>query len=158
MVTSFDSTSPLRQAFKDERDNYYTLDRTYSAIRIPQVAANPKLTRRIRAGEVDQAEARRLERACLDEMAAFDKGSSTVNEVLAPLQEYEGLYDGKRTRIERYREVLEASPWKECPCDVCQYLRYHVILFRGAERNRRRGFHNVYVFHQRLTSTIEEMR
>src|SRR5262249_9643703 len=25
-VTSFDSTSPFRQAFKDDRDNYYTLD------------------------------------------------------------------------------------------------------------------------------------
>ena len=38
-VASFDSTSPLRQAFKDDRDNYYTLDRTYTAIRIPQVEA-----------------------------------------------------------------------------------------------------------------------
>jgi hypothetical protein len=25
-----------------------------------------------------------------------------------------------------------------------------VILFRGAERNRRRGFHNVAIFYQRL--------
>ena len=157
-VISFDSTSPLRQAFKDERDNYYTLDRAYSAIRVPQVDANPKLARRIRAGEVDQVEARRLERECLDGLAAFDEGSATVDDVLAPLQEYESLHDGKRTWIERYREVLEASPWKECTCDICQDLRYHVILFRGAERNRRRGFHNVYVFNQRLMRTIEEMR
>jgi hypothetical protein len=157
-VTSMDSTSPLRQAFKDERDNYYTMDRTYSAIRVPQVDANPKLARRIRAGEVDQAEAQRLQRACLDAMAAFDKGSATVNETLAPLREYEDLYDGKRTRMDRYREVLEASPWKQCPCDICQSLQHHVILFRGAERNRRRGFHNVYVFHQRLMRTLEEIR
>jgi hypothetical protein len=33
---SFDSTSPLRQAFKDDKDNYYTMDRTYTAIRVPQ--------------------------------------------------------------------------------------------------------------------------
>ncbi len=157
-VVSLDSTSPLRQAFKDERHNYYTLDRTYSAIRIPQVDANPKLVRRIRAGEVDQAEARRLERACLDGMAAFEDGSAKAREVLDLLREYEALYDGKRTRIDRYREVLEASPWKRCPCDICRKLRYHVILFRGAERNRRRGFHNVYMFHQRLTQTIEEMQ
>ncbi len=156
-VTSLDSTSPLRQAFKDERHNYYTLDGTYSAIRVPQVDANPKLVRQIRAGEVDQAEAQRLERACLDGMAAFDQGSMRIDDVLALLREYERLYDGKRTRTERYREVLEASPWKKCPCDICQDLRYHVILFRGAERNRRRGFHNVYMFHQRLTRMIEEM-
>ena len=28
-VTSFDSTSPFRQAFKDEKDNYYTLDGSF---------------------------------------------------------------------------------------------------------------------------------
>lgn len=156
-VISFDSTSPLRQAFKDERDNYYTMDRTYSAIRIPQVDANPKLMRRIRAGEVDQAEARRLERACLVAMAAFDSGDTTIDEALAPLAEYEAIYDGRRSRIDRYREVLDAAPWKECDCEICRQLGYHVILFRGAERNRRRGFHNLYVLHQRLRDKIEEM-
>ena len=134
------------------------MDRTYSAIRIPQIDANPKLKRRIRAGEVDQDAARRLERICLDTMAAFDKGTANVDDVLAPLKEYEEIYDGKRTRIDRYREALNAAPWKECACDICRKLGHHVILFRGAERNRRRGFHNVYVFHQRLLSTIKEMR
>jgi queuine/archaeosine tRNA-ribosyltransferase len=158
-VASFDSTSPLRQAFKDERDNYYTIDRTYSAIRIPQVDANPKLLRRIRAGEADQAEAHRLERACLDAMKAFDEGTVEVEDVLAPLREYEKIYDGgRRSRIDRYREVLEAAPWKECGCDICRKLGHHVILFRGAERNRRRGFHNIYVFHKQLMNTIKGMR
>ena len=41
-------------------------------------------------------------------------------------------------------------PWLRCPCDICRKLDYHVILFRGAERNRRRGFHNVWVFYRRL--------
>lgn len=157
-VASFDSTSPLRQAFKDERDNYYTMDRKYSAIRVPQVDANPKLVRRIRAGEVDQAEARRLERECLNAMAAFDAGAAKVGDVLALLEEYEAVYDGRRSRIDRYREVLEAAPWKKCDCEICRKLGHHVILFRGAERNRRRGFHNIYVFHQRLMNTLEEAR
>ena len=52
-VTSFDSTSPFRQAFKDDRDNFHGHDRTWIALRIPQVDANPKLQRRIRAGEID---------------------------------------------------------------------------------------------------------
>lgn len=157
-VASLDSTSPLRQAFKDERDNYYTMDRTYSAIRIPQVDANPKLKRRIRAGEVDQAEARRLERACLQATAAYDAGTAELGDVLALLEEYEAIFDGRRSRIDRYQEVLEAAPWKDCACNICRELGHHVILFRGAERNRRRGFHNVYIFHQRLTNAIEELR
>ena len=42
-VTSFDSTSAFRQAFKDDKDNYHMLDRTYTAVRVPQVDGNPKL-------------------------------------------------------------------------------------------------------------------
>src|SRR5207247_10071771 len=64
-VTSFDSTSPLRQAFKDDKDNYYTPRRAYTAVRVPQVEGNAKLQRRIVAGDVKQQEARRLEKACM---------------------------------------------------------------------------------------------
>jgi hypothetical protein len=31
-------------------------------------------------------------------------------------------------------------------------------LFRGAERNRRRGFHNIFVFHKRLHRELGEER
>jgi queuine/archaeosine tRNA-ribosyltransferase len=48
-VTSFDSTSPFRQAFKDDRDNFYALERAYSALRVPQVEGNTRLEARIRA-------------------------------------------------------------------------------------------------------------
>ena len=41
-VTSFDSTSPLRQAFKDDKDNYYTRERNFTAIRVPQARRQPK--------------------------------------------------------------------------------------------------------------------
>src|SRR5437762_9062097 len=39
--------------------------------------------------------------------------------------------------------------WKSCDCDICKRIGIHVILFRGAERNRRRGFHNIFVFYKR---------
>ena len=47
-ATSFDSTSPFRKAFKDDRDNYYTARRTYTAIRVPQVDKNNKMKNKIR--------------------------------------------------------------------------------------------------------------
>ena len=65
-VESFDSTSPLRQAFKDSKDNYYCLDekskkfRTFTAIRIPQVDGNRKMRMLIRSGELSQDVAKDL--------------------------------------------------------------------------------------------------
>ena len=55
-MTSFDSTSAFRQAFKDDKDNYHTADRTYTALRVPQVDGNPKLKARIQAGRVSPGE------------------------------------------------------------------------------------------------------
>jgi hypothetical protein len=162
-VESFDSTSPLRQAFKDEDDNYYTMDRTYSAIRIPQVQANPKLEKSIRAGRTSQNEARTLEKACLAVMARFDAGRASIDETLETLAKYDLLFeaaqgkgDRSRKHLAKYREVLEAKPWKACRCDVCRALGHHVILFRGAERNRRRGLHNVWTFYRRLQKQLVE--
>jgi hypothetical protein len=149
-VVSFDSTSPLRQAFKDDRDNYYTLDRTYTAIRIPQVEGNPKLQRRIRAGQISHDAARRLEQECLATFKTFDSGATSIEHLLEVLHRYEALYDPGADRSAVYRDTLEAEAWKNCPCEVCRALGYHVILFRGAERNRRRGFHNLWVFYRRL--------
>ena len=36
------------------------------------------------------------------------------------------------------------------PVRHLQKAGINVILFRGSERNKRRGFHNLYVFRQRL--------
>ncbi len=151
-VASFDSTSALRQAFKDEKDNYYTADRTYTAIRIPQVEGNPGLQRLISSGRVSQEAARRLEKACLEAMRLFDEGKRSVEDVLAVLLEYERFYDpdAKKDHADVYKETLQDRPWQKCSCEVCKDLRHHVILFRGAERNRRRGFHNIWTFYQKL--------
>ncbi|WP_028062152.1 tRNA-guanine transglycosylase DpdA [Solirubrobacter soli] len=149
-VTSFDSTSPFRQAFKDDRDNYHADERTFLALRVPQAEGNVKLQRRIRAGEVDGALARRLERRALDTLRSFDAGRATVDDAVEVLRDYERLHDGKRDRSHAYREVLESAPWKSCECAVCRSESIEVIIFRGTERNKRRGFHNLTVFARRL--------
>ena len=149
-VGSFDSTSPLRQAFKEDKDNYYAPTRTYPAIRVPQVEGNPSLKKKIIAGEVNQEEAIRLERACMQALQNFDRRKGTRNSVVDVLKEYQDLYGSSRDYTEAYREILTDKPWQECPCDICQRLGIHVILFRGAERNRRRGFHNVFVTYKQL--------
>jgi len=155
-VVSFDSTSALRKAFKDDKDNYYTLHGTYSAIRVPQVDANPELLRRIVAGQVSQELARELEQQCLAVLGKFDRREASLEDTVGVLRSYELVFNGSVDRSEVYRRVLEDRPWSECPCEVCRRLGIHVMIFRGAERNRRRGFHNLYVFNQQLQGHLEQ--
>ena len=157
-VASFDSTSPLRQAFKDDKDNYYTMDDAYTAIRIPQIDANPSLAKKIVAGQVKQEEARRLEKACLRVMEEFDAGRASVSQAVRLLREYEQLYDPKKDHTQAYEKTLGDRPWRSCHCDICKQLGHHVVLFRGAERNRRRGLHNVWVFYRRLQEQVGPRR
>jgi len=149
-VASFDSTSPLRQAFKDAKDNYYTMDRAFTAIRIPQVEGNPGLQKLISSGRVKQDHARRLERAALVAMKEFDRGTASLDSTLDALQAYEDVYASGKSHRNEYAATLEARPWRDCGCDVCRTIGHHVILFRGAERNRRRGLHNTWTFYRRL--------
>jgi hypothetical protein len=154
-VVSFDTTSPLRQAFKDADDNYYMPDRTYTAIRVPQVDANPKLQRLIMAGKVQQSRARALEQKCLATLRDFEQRRASVDETVAVLRAYEALHSPEQDHTEPYREVLTDRPWEQCGCDICKHLGIHVMLFRGAERNRRRGFHNLLIFYRRLQREIQ---
>ena len=151
-VASFDSTSALRQAFKDDRDNYYADDYRYTAIRIPQVEGNTALQQKISSGRVTQERARKLEQQCLEAMRLFEKGRRTVAQVVEVLLEYERLYDpeSRKNHAAAYEKTLSDAPWRHCACEVCRDLKHHVILFRGAERNRRRGFHNVWTFYRQL--------
>ena len=54
-----------------------------------------------------------------------------------------------------YREVLERRPWEDCNCQICREIGIEVIIFRGNNRNRRRGFHNTYVFNKLFRNAIQ---
>jgi hypothetical protein len=149
-VVSFDSTSPLRKAFKDDKNNYYTPNGNYTALRVPQIDANPELLRKITAGAVKQEIARDLEQRCLQMLTKFDRGQASIAEAVKALCDYEHVFNGQTDHADVYRRVLGDKPWKNCCCEICQRLGIHVMIFRGAERNRRRGFHNIYVFKQQL--------
>ncbi|MEV5412986.1 tRNA-guanine transglycosylase DpdA [Thermopolyspora sp. NPDC052614] len=147
-VTSFDSTSPFRQSFMDDRNNYHTESASYTAIRVPQVDGNPALKRRILAGTVSQAKAKSAERECMKRLRAYDAGAETVDRVIEILEEYEQLAEPekKKSKISDYKVTLEAKPWKSCKCTICSTHGIEIVIFRGSERNKRRGFHNLSVF------------
>jgi hypothetical protein len=154
-VASFDSTSPLRQAFLDSRANYYhgeTSDGAYAAVRVPQLDGNLRLKRRIQQGAVELDAARALESACLDGIRAWDRSPETVNldRVLDDLDRYIGLIDEKGAWRAKNERMLRERPWTKCVCRICTESGIEIALFRGANRNRRRGFHNLVVAYHRL--------
>lgn len=149
-AASFDSTSPLRQAFKDDRDNYYGLRRKYTAVPVPQVEGNSALRKKIQAGQVSQDVARRLERRCLELLEQYDRECVRCELVLEALAEYEAVHSPGADFTALCRDTLVDRPWADCDCEICRRLGIHVVLFRGAERNRRRGLHNVWVFYRRM--------
>jgi hypothetical protein len=148
-VTSFDSTSPFRQAFKDDRDNYYAPNRKYLAIRVMQIDSNNRLKQRVLAGQLDQNEGRRLEHACLAALAAYDRDECPVETPLEALAAYDAFL-GEPDRQAEYWKTLHDRPWRSCACGICAEVGIQVVIFRGTERNKRRGFHNLFVFNELL--------
>ena len=154
-VTSFDSTSPFRQAFKDDRDNYYDGRSRVVALRVPRSRATRSSSGASGRARSTARRRRRLEQHALRTLAAFDRGDASVDAAAAALREYEMLHDETRDRSRQYREVLEAAPWKRCDCEVCRDAGIQVIIFRGTERNKRRGFHNLHVFARRFAGELQ---
>lgn len=172
-ITSFDSTSPLIRAFKDEKANYYSQGsggrlEYYSAIRIPQATENFRLVQGIKRGQFTAEDLLRRERRALDELRAYDRGASSVGATLDAVMDYhQFLLRGDGTGAEaqdkalrktemQVQRTLECQPWKHCDCSVCCSIGVEVIIFRSSNRNKRRGFHNLAVYHRHLRKTLGE--
>jgi len=161
-VTSFDSTSPFRQAFMDDTDNYHWPGgEHYTAVRVPPIDGNARLKARIRSGQVDQDQARIGERNALQALRSYDAGEVPLGEVLDSLRRYHvvvGEADRRtgvvRDRTEEYARTLDDRPWDCCTCGICERVGIEAVVFRGSERNKRRGFHNLAVFAMDLRQRI----
>jgi len=158
-VTSFDSASYLRRAWMSATHNYFTEEgERYAALRISPVhPARPRVKKIIADGLATFEELQRLEKDALKAVRAYDKRQLGLEETLDVLLEIDriGEYDYDQ-HLPLYRRVLEDQPWKKCGCEVCRELGVEVIIFRGNDRNRRRGFHNTYVFYKRFRDFIND--
>lgn len=153
-VASLDSTSPLRRAWMDQRHNYFDRNgKSFAAIRVPP-STSVRIRSRLGSGEIHGETARVAEARALAAMAAFDAGLASVDTTLAALLNYQAIHTPVGDRAADYRRTLEAAPWKHCGCSICTDLGHHVVLLRGAERNRRRGFHNVGQFNAGLMAEL----
>jgi len=173
-VTSFDSASPLRKAWLDPATNYYTLSgKTYTAIRIPMVSPDKlksnrgRVKKALEANVTDIDTLKTLEQKALVAMRKYHDDQISLDETIEAVLDFEKVLQlGDQTSqqqkekllqrtTENYRNVLEARPWQDCNCKICQKIGVEVIIFRGNDRNRRRGFHNTYIFYKRFKDIIK---
>jgi len=166
-VTSFDTTSPLVRAFKDAKKNYWMRDASgdlsyYTAIRIPQATENNRLKTKALEGSVNQEEIRILEGAALGAVRDMAGGRGGVEEALDAVMRYWAVLNwyeedcptraaaaASRQRAV-YARTLGDRPWEDCGCRVCREGGVETLIFRNSNRNKRRGMHNLHVFHRHL--------
>jgi len=168
-INSFDTTSPLLRAFKDNKCNYYLPDergqlRYYTAIRIPQALENNHLNRLVKAGLWNQEHIQQLEVQALGLIRAYDRGEASLDDALGAILSYSepilgrngtGASPKKLADLEAlYRRTLDHRPWRQCPCRICQTLGVEVVIFRSSNRNKRRGMHNIDVFSRHLRRAL----
>lgn len=162
-VTSADSAAPLRRAFLGTgNDNYWaTNDQKYAAIRVPEAASTrnkrgvdsvEKVLRK--NGQLSAESLVELEQETLSLLRAYDKGEAKLEQTLKAVLTYDRLYGVERNHEAAYRHTLKDMPWKHCHCAICEKTGIEVIIFRGNNRNRRRGFHNVKVFYDQFRQTV----
>jgi hypothetical protein len=165
-ITSFDSTSPLIRAFKDEKANYYLPSpkgglEYYAAIRIPQAIENSRLMQGIKRGIFNAEDLQKREQKALISLRKYDAGKEKLSTVLENVLDYQRFLTLGNDEPEKHEKnllkmraqvqrTLEEIPWKRCNCDICKEVGVEVIIFRSNNRNRRRGFHNLGVYHQHV--------
>ncbi len=170
-VASFDTTSPLIRAFKDARRNYYLRNGKgamsyYTAIRIPQAYENNTLKQQIKSGRLRQETLAGMEAKALSALRDYSEGRAVLDSALDAIIDYsrpvhwsprleEQILDRHMDTLRKqYRHTLEARPWEHCRCSVCANSGVEVIVFRGSNRNKRRGIHNMGVFREHLREQL----
>lgn len=96
--------------------------------------------------------AKAMEADCFQTLRAYsskEDDSLTTTDVVDLLDEYQD-YVGRECLRDHYWAMLHARPWESCGCAICEASGIEVAIFRGNNRNRRRGFHNTRVFYNLL--------
>ncbi len=149
-VTSFDSASFFRKAWLRSGQNYLSTNGNwYSSIRVPQ-SSNPRVIKNADLNGFSVEEIKDMENKALKALLDYDKDKIDIDTVLEAVMDYDDLLlrntdDGNNLQT-KYRRTLLDKPWKNCNCPICKDVGISVLIFRGTNRNKRRGFHNLWAF------------
>lgn len=156
-VDSFDSATYFRKAWLRSDQNYLAHNgRWYAAIRVP-MTRDGRTKRRLLSIGSDIEHLETQERRVLRLLAQYDRDQVNISEVLEAVLTYDShLNRSSETSSmrDKYKRTLEDRPWKHCLCSFCKELGIHMLIFRGANRNKRRGAHNTLMLYRRLTGGL----
>ena len=85
--------------------------------------------------------------------ASKPDGLDRFERVWFVVQDY-AIWVGDEDLLTAYRETLFDRPWERCECPICETHGVEVCIFRGNDRNRRRGFHNTDRFYDEFSEAI----
>ena len=101
---------------------------------------------------------KKLENNALICIRKYSQGLIDINTTLRAILDYDELLgDNREQHEELYRQVLKDKPWEKCSCAICNELGLEVMMFRGNNRNRRRGFHNTFVYFTQVQELQREI-
>ena len=152
-VDSFDSATYFRKAWLRSDQNYLSArGEWYAAVRVP-MTTDGRVLRRLEEINADLETVRQEERHVLRLLCQYDRDEVQLNEVLDAVLSYDShLARSSETQSmrSRYRRTLQERPWRHCCCTFCRDLGIHILIFRGANRNRRRGAHNTLMLYNQI--------
>jgi hypothetical protein len=156
---------PIRRAFLgNSSDNYWMPDgRKYAAICVPYAKRGARRKRGVdstdeilRQRDFTLEEFKEMEQESLRLLRAYNRREAGLEETLAAVLAYDRLFGKDRDHETWYRRVLADRPWQQCGCPICEAIGIEVVIFRGNNRNRRRGFHNVQVFYEQFRRAVAQ--
>lgn len=153
-VTSFDSATYFRKAWLRSGQNYLGADgKWYAAIRVP-LTSDGRTRKKLEKSGLALNEMIGMERRALEALHAYGEGRMELAETLEAVMAYDRLLhrnDAHEYGLEAaYRRTLAARPWELCDCPVCRNIGIDVVIFRGYNRNKRRGAHNTFMLYRLL--------
>jgi len=182
---SFDTASWLRRAWLGGGYYHVDSKglHEYTAIRVPMsdTGRSSFKGKRKLGPDADLLGLRKAETECLRTLRSFERNNTMLEEALLSVKQYDTklLEEFEKSLVwkmpnpddrskkmsellrffksseRRYEDMLRDRPWTKCDCPICRSIGIEAVLFRGNDRNRRRGFHNVYTMYHKFLSKPE---
>ena len=150
-IDSFDSATYFRKAWLRSDQNYLSTNgKWYAALRVP-MTSDGRTRQRLIAANADIAQLEQEEHKVLSLLCRYDRDEASISEVLDAVLSYDCHLERSseiQSMQKRYKETLEERPWRECKCPFCKEIGIHILIFRGANRNKRRGAHNTLMLYK----------
>ncbi len=152
-VDSFDSASYFRKAWLRSDQNYLAPNgKWYAALRVP-MTSDARTRKRLEQSGADISKLEMQEAQVMKLLCRYDVGKAGVKEALDAVLEYDECLtrsDDVLALREAYKMTLAERPWRNCDCPFCMQAGIHVLIFRGANRNKRRGAHNTLMLYRTI--------